>query len=57
MIIPTAEMAEKHYTLDPEWIRKVGEKSISGYKTKNLVPPTEDPIELGQGVLKRLVRL
>ncbi len=56
MIIPTAEMAEQHYTLDPEWIRKVGEKSISGYKSKNLVPPTEDPIELGKGVLKRLVK-
>lgn len=56
MIIPTAEMAEKHYTLDPEWIRKVGEKSIAGYKNKGLTPPTEDPIELGRGVLKRLVK-
>ena len=56
MVIPTAEIAEKHYTLDPEWVRKVGEKSIAGYKTKGLVPPTEDPIELGNGVLKRLVK-
>ena len=56
MVIPTAEIAEKHYTLDPEWVRKVGEKSIAGYKTKGLVPPTDDPIELGNGVLKRLVK-
>jgi nucleoside-diphosphate kinase len=56
MVIPTAKMAEKHYTLDPEWLRKVGEKSIAGYKSKNLVPPCEDPIELGKKVLTRLVR-
>lgn len=56
MIIPTPEIAEKHYTLDPEWIRKVGEKSIAGYKNKGLTPPTDDPIELGNGVLKRLVK-
>ena len=32
MLIPNADIIEKHYTLDPEWIRKVGEKSIEGYK-------------------------
>jgi len=56
MVIPTAEMVEKHYTLDPEWLRKVGEKSINGYKSKNLVSPSEDPIFLGKKVLERLVR-
>ena len=56
MLIPTVSMIEKHYTLDPEWIRKVGEKSILGYKTKNIVPPSEDPIELGNKVLGRLVK-
>lgn len=56
MVIPTAELAEKHYTLDPEWVRKVGEKSILGYKSKNIVPPTEDPIEVGKKVLTRLVK-
>jgi nucleoside-diphosphate kinase len=56
MVIPTAEKAEKHYTLDPEWLRKVGEKSILGYKAKNLVPPSEDPLVIGNNVLKRLVK-
>lgn len=56
MVIPTAKVAEKHYTLDPEWLRKVGEKSILGYKTKNLVPPSEDPLVIGGNVLKRLVK-
>jgi nucleoside-diphosphate kinase len=56
MVVPTAEMAEKHYTLDPEWIRKVGEKSIQSYNKKNITPPSDDPIVVGKKVLTRLVR-
>lgn len=56
MQIPTAEIATKHYTLDPEWIRKVGEKSIASYHTKGIKPPSEDPIVVGEKVLGRLVR-
>jgi nucleoside-diphosphate kinase len=56
MLIPTAEKSEQHYTLDPEWIRKVGEKSILGYKSKNIIPPSEDPIKIGKKVLIRLVK-
>ena len=56
MLIPTVEIIEKHYTLDSDWIRKVGEKSILGYETKGIVPPSKDPIELGKKVLGRLVR-
>ncbi|MEI6528304.1 MAG: nucleoside-diphosphate kinase [bacterium] len=53
-LIPKAEMAEKHYTLDPEWVRKVGEKSIGSYQKKGLTPPSMDPIEVGNRVLKNL---
>jgi nucleoside-diphosphate kinase len=56
MIVPTAEMAERHYTLDSEWLRKVGEKSITSYQDKGLVPPYTDPIAVGKSVLKRLVK-
>ncbi len=56
MVVPTEAQAEQHYTLDPEWVRKVGEKSIAGYKAKNLVPPSENPLEIGGQVLKRLVK-
>lgn len=56
MVIPAAATVEKHYTLDPEWLRKVGEKSILGYKAKNLVPPSEDPLVIGGSVLQRLVK-
>lgn len=55
-VIPTTDMAEKHYTLDPEWVRKVGEKSIQGYQSKGQVPPSMDALEVGGKVLKRLVR-
>jgi nucleoside-diphosphate kinase len=48
------EMVEEHYTLDPEWKRKVGEKSIESYKKKGQAPPTEDPIEIGNSVVERL---
>lgn len=56
MVVPTAERAEKHYTLDPEWLRKVGEKSIANYKSKNIVPPSDDPLTVGGKVLTRLVK-
>lgn len=55
MIIPTPEMALKHYSVDPEWALKTGTKSIEAWKAKGLTPPTEDPIELAEGVRKQLV--
>lgn len=54
MMVPDKEMVTKHYTLDPEWLRKVGEKSIVGYATKGLVAPYSDPVKAGEGILKRL---
>jgi len=49
--VPTAEMVGKHYTLDPEWLRKVGEKSIKGYESKGQIPPSMEPLEVGNRVL------
>ena len=34
MMIPTPELIEKHYTLDPEWRIKTGLKAIKGYESK-----------------------
>ena len=34
MGVTTPDMVEKHYTLDPEWMRKTGEKTIANYKKK-----------------------
>jgi nucleoside-diphosphate kinase len=54
MFVPTPEFIETHYTLDPEWRRITGEKTIKGYKDKGLVPPTEDPLEVTRILLERL---
>ena len=54
MVVPTPEHIEKHYTLDPEWRRKNGEKSIKGYKDKGLKPPIEDPMEMSGMTLEKL---
>lgn len=54
IMVPSAEMIEKHYTLDPEWVRITGEKAIKGYKDKGLKPPTEDPLQVTKILLDRL---
>lgn len=54
MLVATPEHIEKHYTLDPEWRRITGEKTIKGYHDKGLTPPTEDPLEVTRVLLERL---
>jgi nucleoside-diphosphate kinase len=56
MIVPDKEIIRKHYMLDPEWLRKVGEKSIASYIKKGIKPPTDDPIKSGNTVLNSLER-
>lgn len=56
MMIPTSELIEKHYTLDPEWRRITGEKTIKGYIDKGLKPPTTDPLEVTKVLLARLCK-
>jgi nucleoside-diphosphate kinase len=53
-VVPEANHVEEHYTLDPEWKRKVGEKSIESYKKKGQTPPSEDPMVIGNAVVERL---
>lgn len=55
MAIPSKEIALAHYSVDPEWAFKTGTKSIEAWKAKGLTPPTEDPIELAEGVRQQLV--
>ena len=54
LMVPSASHIEKHYTLDPEWRRVTGEKTIQGYKDKGLQPPSEDPFEITAKVLANL---
>jgi nucleoside-diphosphate kinase len=54
MLVPTVEHIEKHYTLDPEWRRITGEKTIKGYQSKGLTPPSLDPLEITAKILENL---
>ncbi len=54
MIVATAEHIEKHYTLDPEWRRVTGEKTIASYVKKGETPWTTDPLEVTRVVLENL---
>jgi len=52
--VSTQEHVEQHYTLDPEWKRVTGEKTIESYKKKGLTPPSENPLEITDTILKGL---
>ena len=54
MLVPTVEMIEKHYTLDPEWRRITGEKRIKAARDRGETPPSEDPYEITEVVLRKL---
>ncbi|MBI2612282.1 nucleoside-diphosphate kinase [Candidatus Kaiserbacteria bacterium] len=54
MVVPTAEHVEGHYTLDPSWRKVTGEKTIASYRSRNLPPPSEDPLEITAKILKNL---
>lgn len=54
MVVPTEEHIEKHYTLDPEWRRVTGEKTIASYIKKGDKPWTTDPFEVTKVLLNTL---
>jgi len=54
MVIPTEKQIEEHYTLDPNWRRVTGEKTIASYKKKGQEPPSEDPLAITAVILKNL---
>ena len=54
MLTVDEDFVEKHYTLDPEWRRVTGEKTIAGYKSKGLEPPSNDPLEITAKILENL---
>jgi len=54
MMVPSAEKIEEHYTLDPEWRRVTGEKTIASYQAKGLTPPSMNPLDITQKILDNL---
>lgn len=56
MVVPSPDLALKHYSIDPEWTLKTGTKTIESYKSKGITPPNNDPIALAENVRKTLVK-
>ena len=54
MLVPDAGHVEEHYTLDPNWRRVTGEKTIKSYQEKGLTPPSMDPLEITAKILANL---
>lgn len=55
-IVATEDHVRAHYSIDPEWKRKVGEKAIEAYAKKGVEPPTKDPIAAGDRVIDALAK-
>jgi nucleoside-diphosphate kinase len=53
-LVPTEDHIEAHYTLDPNWRRVTGEKTIKGYQDKGMTPPSMDPLEITAKILANL---
>lgn len=56
MAVPTKEHVRAHYSIDPEWKRKVGEKAIEAYVKKGQKPPSTDPVKVGDRVIDALAK-
>jgi len=54
LLVPKEDQIQSHYTVDPEWIQKTGEKAISAYEKQGKTPPSTDPMEVGNKVLGNL---
>lgn len=56
MLVPSEELVEKHYTVEPNWRMNNGLKTIENYQKKGLEPPSTDPMECSGMTLKKLVK-
>jgi len=54
MVLPTPELVERHYTLNPDWRRQVGEKRMKAAREKGEKLSTTDPVALGEIILNKL---
>src|SRR3989344_1699002 len=54
MKVPTKELIEKHYLVNPEWRVVTGMKTIESYKKKGKTPPSDDPLKVTEIVLANL---
>lgn len=54
MFVPDKGLVGKHYLLDSNWRKNVGEKSIAAAKKKGDTPKSEDPEEMADFILGAL---
>ena len=52
MTVLEPDFVVKHYTLDPEWRRITGEKTIKNYRDKGMEPPYDDPYKVTEIILE-----
>jgi len=55
LLVPDEEIIRRHYLVDPEWTRKVGEKSMEAYKKRGAKAPFSSAVEYGEFILEKLV--
>jgi nucleoside-diphosphate kinase len=55
MLIPTKDIALRHYSTDPDWASKTGNKTFDSYKAKGLPTPGNDPVEFAEGIRRKLL--
>jgi len=60
MVKPEPDVIKKHYPGTPEWIKEMGEKTLSSFKQSEtdvkVKLGSDDPLKLGQFVYERLVK-
>jgi nucleoside-diphosphate kinase len=52
--IPTKEQTKMHYTIDPDWVQKAGEKALNSFKAQGRDTTELNAIDLGNGILGKL---
>ncbi len=60
MLKPSVDVIKHHYPGTPEWIKEMGEKTLSSFEQSNANVKesmgTDDPVQLGAFVYERLVK-
>jgi len=55
MLTPDKETVLKHYSIDPEWATKTGNKTFASYKEKGLPMPGPSPEEFAETIRTQLM--
>ncbi|MEK7115300.1 MAG: nucleoside-diphosphate kinase [Patescibacteria group bacterium] len=54
MMVPSPDLIDKHYNIDPQWKIITGKKTIESYIKKGKKPPSDDPLKITEIVLRGL---